>query len=105
MDLGLIKDIVSPDIIMLVVAGAFLPAAVTVVVRILALPGLRNVVGGVCLAAGKATSLFLTRWLKGAGEKLEDAVQEFLVFALNRFYEGLDTDDKANKMKVEIRTS
>ena len=108
MDVSVVVDFLSGEkglvvqIVSLLLGGAIASPVILVVVRLLALPGIRNVIGAPVYLAGKAASLTLTRWLKDAGETLEDAVQEFLVWLLNKFFEGLDHDDRSRRMRIEL---
>uniref|UniRef100_A0A6M3KMS8 Uncharacterized protein n=1 Tax=viral metagenome TaxID=1070528 RepID=A0A6M3KMS8_9ZZZZ len=108
MDVSVIVDFVSGEkglvvqIVSLLLGGAVASPIILVLVRLLALPGIRNVIGTPAYLAGKASSLALTRWLGEAGENLEDAVQEFLVWLLNKFFSGLDHDDRSRRMKIEL---
>ena len=108
MDLGILVDFVQGEkglvaqIASLLLAGAVAGPCVILIARLLALPVVREPVGAVLLGLGKGASLFMTRYLGTWGGKLEDAIQEFCVFCVNKIFAGLDHDDKGRKVRVVI---
>lgn len=81
-------------------AGAFVPAIITLFLPFLKIPAIRiaiatavkalaaicmiplQAIRGACYAAGKITSTFLTKRLGQFGRKLEDGLQEFIELAV-----------------------
>ena len=81
-------------VVVLLLAGSIGTAAVSALVYILDLPVIREAVGGVMWTAGKASSLMCVRWFGKHGQKIEDKLQRFIQFLVDRFFAGLDQDDR-----------
>ena len=95
----------NKEIIFLVIAGHFLPALAMVGIGTLSLPGFRQTAGVSLFALGKMVSFTLTQRIGVKGEDLEDAAKDFLIYALNQFCKGLDSDDIViTKNKAENET-
>jgi len=88
-DLGWLGTVAS-----LLIAGAFLPAVITIIVNLLRLPVLRQTVEASCFSAGKLISALATKRLGSVGQKLEDGLQEVKNLANDAFDRGLDADDR-----------
>ena len=81
-------------VVMVALGGSLGTAAVLALVYILDLPVIREAVGGVMWTAGKASSLMCVRWFGKHGQKIEDKLQQFVQFLVDRFFAGLDQDDR-----------
>jgi len=103
--MDILGDLLSNDtftglILPLLLTGAFGPALLSGICLLLGSPVLRNLVGPACRAGGLwfsvTTSNVLDRFFgTGAGERLEDALEDFQQFCTAAFWQGANADDKA----------
>ena len=75
-------------------AGSLGTAAGLLGIFVLDLPIVRDALGGFMWTLGKASSLMCIRWFGKYGQKIEDKLQRFLQFMLDRFFAGCDQDDR-----------
>jgi len=100
------SDTFTGVILPLLLAGAFGPALLSGICLLLGSPVLRNVVGPLCRAGGAwfsvTTSNVLDRFFgTGAGEKLEDSLEDFQQFCTSQFWQGANSDDRASAALVK----
>ena len=81
-------------IVAVAVAGSLGTAAMLTVVFVLDLPVIRDAVGGFLWLAGKSSSVLLVRWFGKYGQQIEDKLQAFGLFCQERYFAGMDQDDR-----------
>jgi len=82
--------------IYLVAGGALIPACALVLVKLMALPVLRDLIGKGCEWIGVWVSIVLIKIFRGKGDalKVEDAFEDLLqTVIVKRFLYGLNKDD------------
>ena len=87
--LGPLKVVVA-----VAVGGSLATAGMLAVVTVLDLPFIRTAWGGFLWGLGKTSSVLLIRWFGKYGQQIEDKLQNFGEFSQERYFAGLDQDDR-----------